>query len=124
MTAMLSKSNAWLRAARTTSWRPQATALLEDDRSEHARRNGAAWNADDDQAPHSQQLASDGKAWGTWDLLERELQVLGEVTGRAILTPLWRPAGSSCPRLGDCDDQIDDWVLDLGIGVDVDDALR
>jgi hypothetical protein len=31
---------------------------------------------------------------------------------------------SLLPRLGDCDDQIDDWVLDLGVGVDFNDALR
>jgi hypothetical protein len=52
--------------------------------SEHARRN---WNADADpyQARHGQQLAGDGKAWGTWDLPESELHVLGEVAGRDIL---------------------------------------
>ncbi|HET8862276.1 MAG TPA: class I SAM-dependent methyltransferase [Solirubrobacterales bacterium] len=55
--------------------------------SEHARRNRAAWNADADdyQAQHGQQLAGDGRAWGTWGLPESELQVLGEVAGRDIL---------------------------------------
>lgn len=54
---------------------------------EHARRNRAAWNADADpyQARHGQQLAGDGKAWGTWNLPESELHVLGEVAGRDIL---------------------------------------
>jgi SAM-dependent methyltransferase len=56
--------------------------------SEHARRNRAAWNAeaDDYQARHGQQLAGDGgKAWGTWNLPESELGVLGEVAGRDLL---------------------------------------
>jgi SAM-dependent methyltransferase len=56
--------------------------------SEHARRNRAAWNADADdyQARHGRQLAGGGgKAWGTWNLPESELQVLGEVAGRDVL---------------------------------------
>jgi SAM-dependent methyltransferase len=55
--------------------------------SEHARRNRAAWNADADdyQARHGRQLAGDGKAWGTWNLPESELHVLGEVAGRDVL---------------------------------------
>jgi hypothetical protein len=51
----------------------------------HERRNRAAWNADADdyQARHGQQLAGDGgKAWGTWNLPESELGVLGEVIGQ------------------------------------------
>lgn len=55
--------------------------------SGHARRNRAAWNADADdyQARHGRQLAGGGKAWGTWDLPEAELRVLGEVAGRDVL---------------------------------------
>jgi SAM-dependent methyltransferase len=53
----------------------------------HAHRNRAAWNADADdyQARHGRQLAGDGKAWGTWDVPESELAVLGEVAGRDVL---------------------------------------
>jgi 2-polyprenyl-3-methyl-5-hydroxy-6-metoxy-1,4-benzoquinol methylase len=55
--------------------------------SEHARRNRAAWNADADdyQARHGRQLATVGRAWGTWNLPESELQVLGDVVGRDVL---------------------------------------
>jgi SAM-dependent methyltransferase len=55
--------------------------------SGHARRNRAAWSADADdyQARHGRQLAGGGKAWGTWDLPESELRVLGEVAGRDVL---------------------------------------
>jgi SAM-dependent methyltransferase len=55
--------------------------------SGHERRNRAAWNADanDYQARHGQQLSGDGKAWGTWNLPESELRVLGDVAGRDVL---------------------------------------
>ena len=55
--------------------------------SEHARRSRDAWNADADdyQARHGQQLAGDGKAWGTWNLPESELHVLGEIASHDIL---------------------------------------
>jgi SAM-dependent methyltransferase len=54
----------------------------------HAARNRAAWNAtsDDYQERHGGQLAdSGGLAWGTTQIPEAELQVLGEVAGRDIL---------------------------------------
>ena len=66
---------------------PPKVAPRDAGLSEHARRNRAAWNADADdyQAQHGQQLVGDGRAWGTWGLLESELQVLGDVAGRDIL---------------------------------------
>jgi SAM-dependent methyltransferase len=68
---------------------PPQRPAPEPDRSagDPARRNRAAWNADADdyQARHGRQLAGGGKAWGTWDHPESELQVLGEVAGRDIL---------------------------------------
>jgi SAM-dependent methyltransferase len=66
---------------------PPKVAPRDAGLSEHARRNRAAWNADADdyQARHGQQLAGDGKAWGTWNLPESELHVLGDVAGRDIL---------------------------------------
>ena len=66
---------------------PPRVAPRDAGLSEHARRNRAAWNADADdyQAQHGQQLAGDGKAWGTWGLPESERGVLGEVAGRDVL---------------------------------------
>jgi SAM-dependent methyltransferase len=66
---------------------PPRVAPRDAGLSEHARRNRAAWNADADdyQAQHGQQLAGDGRAWGTWGLPESELHVLGDVAGRDIL---------------------------------------
>jgi SAM-dependent methyltransferase len=54
----------------------------------HASRNREAWNASSDeyQSRHGGQLAdSGGLAWGTAQIPEAELQVLGEVAGREIL---------------------------------------
>jgi ubiquinone/menaquinone biosynthesis C-methylase UbiE len=54
----------------------------------HATRNRAWWNAssDDYQEQHGRQLAdSGGLAWGTTQIPEAELQVLGEVDGKDIL---------------------------------------
>ena len=54
----------------------------------HAARNHAWWNtsSDDYQERHGGQLAdSGGLAWGTTQIPEAELQVLGEVAGRDIL---------------------------------------
>jgi SAM-dependent methyltransferase len=54
----------------------------------HAARNQAAWNSSSDQYQerHGSQLAdSGGLAWGTAQIPEAELQVLGEIVGRDIL---------------------------------------
>jgi SAM-dependent methyltransferase len=66
---------------------PSQAGRLDAGLSGHERRNRAAWNADADdyQARHGQQLAGDGKTWGTWNLPEAELHVLGQVAGRDIL---------------------------------------
>jgi SAM-dependent methyltransferase len=67
---------------------PSQAGRLDAGLSGHERRNRAAWNADADayQARHDQQLAGGGgKAWGTWNLPESELHVLGEIAGRDIL---------------------------------------
>jgi SAM-dependent methyltransferase len=56
--------------------------------TEHAVHNRAAWNAtsDDYQARHGAQLEkSGGLAWGTTQIPEAELHVLGEIAGRDIL---------------------------------------
>ncbi|HEY5275250.1 MAG TPA: class I SAM-dependent methyltransferase [Coriobacteriia bacterium] len=54
----------------------------------HAARNRAEWNASSDeyQERHGGQLAdSGGLAWGTAQIPEAELQVLGDIAGRDIL---------------------------------------
>ncbi len=54
----------------------------------HAARNQASWDAysDEYQARHGGQLAeSGGLAWGTSQIPESELRVLGEVAGKDIL---------------------------------------
>jgi SAM-dependent methyltransferase len=56
--------------------------------TEHAAHNRASWDAysDEYQALHGGQLAdSGGLAWGTTQIPETELQVLGDVTGKDIL---------------------------------------
>ncbi|HEV7603586.1 MAG TPA: class I SAM-dependent methyltransferase [Candidatus Limnocylindrales bacterium] len=56
--------------------------------TEHEARNRVAWDAfsDEYQAKHGQQLASSGGlAWGTAQIPEAELQVLGDVAGKEIL---------------------------------------
>ena len=56
--------------------------------TEHEAQNRASWNAeaDDYQARHGEQLEySTGLAWGTYQLPEADLQVLGEVAGKDIL---------------------------------------
>jgi SAM-dependent methyltransferase len=58
------------------------------DLSEHERRNRASWDgySDDYQAKHGPQLAeSGGLAWGTSQIPESELHVLGDVAGKQIL---------------------------------------
>jgi SAM-dependent methyltransferase len=54
----------------------------------HEIGNRTAWDADSDayQALHGAQLAeSGGLAWGTWQIPEAELRVLGDVKGRDVL---------------------------------------
>lgn len=54
----------------------------------HAARNRATWNdySDEYQQRHGEQLAaSGGLAWGTSQIPETELQVLGDVEGKDIL---------------------------------------
>ncbi len=61
---------------------------IPSDLTAHAARNRAAWNASSDeyQELHGGQLAdSGGLAWGTTQIPEAELHVLGEVAGRDIL---------------------------------------
>lgn len=56
--------------------------------TEHERQNRDAWNADADdyQARHGTQLAeSTGLAWGTYQIPEAELRILGDVVGKDIL---------------------------------------
>ena len=56
--------------------------------SDHAVRNQAAWDAfsDEYQAKHGSQLAeSGGAAWGTAQVPESELRVLGDVAGKDVL---------------------------------------
>lgn len=56
--------------------------------AEHERRNQASWDgfSDEYQAKHGTELAErGGAAWGTWQIPESQLHVLGEVAGRDIL---------------------------------------
>jgi ubiquinone/menaquinone biosynthesis C-methylase UbiE len=56
--------------------------------TEHEARNRASWNADADayQERHGTQLAdSSGLAWGTYQIPETELRILGDVVGKDIL---------------------------------------
>lgn len=55
--------------------------------SEDARHNRERWDLVSDayQAKHASQLNRDEPAWGIWDLPERELNVLGDVTGKDVL---------------------------------------
>jgi SAM-dependent methyltransferase len=56
--------------------------------TEHETQNRAAWDADADdyQARHGEQLASSsGLAWGTYQVPEAELLILGDVGGRDVL---------------------------------------
>jgi SAM-dependent methyltransferase len=58
------------------------------DLTPQARRNRAAWNAWSPgyQERHGPMLAaSGGMAWGTWQIQEAELRILGDVAGRDIL---------------------------------------
>jgi SAM-dependent methyltransferase len=58
------------------------------DLTDHERQNQASWDADADdyQARHGPDLAaSGGLAWGTTQVSESELRVLGDVAGRDVL---------------------------------------
>jgi SAM-dependent methyltransferase len=60
----------------------------EHELSDREARNRAMWDAysDEYQAKHGDQLAaSGGLAWGTYQILEAELQILGDVAGADIL---------------------------------------
>jgi SAM-dependent methyltransferase len=64
------------------------TTTGDDGLTEHAARNRAMWDgySDEYQAKHGEQLAaSGGLAWGTTQLPEAELRILGDVVGRDIL---------------------------------------
>jgi SAM-dependent methyltransferase len=64
------------------------TAATPDELSEHAARNRAMWDgySDEYQAKHGDELAAGGGlAWGTTQIPEADLQVLGAVAGRDIL---------------------------------------
>jgi ubiquinone/menaquinone biosynthesis C-methylase UbiE len=55
--------------------------------SPHARMNRRYWDrvADEYQDKHGAQLASAEPRWGVWGILERDLQVLGDVEGLDVL---------------------------------------
>jgi SAM-dependent methyltransferase len=56
--------------------------------TEHERRNRASWDesSDEYQGQHGSQLAeSGGRAWGTWQIPEADLRVLGDVAGKDVL---------------------------------------
>jgi SAM-dependent methyltransferase len=55
--------------------------------SEAARRNRDAWDAKaaEYQAQHAPQLNVAEPAWGVWAIAERELRVLGDVSGKDVL---------------------------------------
>jgi SAM-dependent methyltransferase len=62
--------------------------MTDTDLSQHERQNRAAWNADADdyQARHGAQLEeSTGLAWGTTQIPESELHILGDVAGKDVL---------------------------------------
>jgi SAM-dependent methyltransferase len=62
--------------------------MTDTDLSQHERQNRAAWNADADdyQARHGTQLEeSTGLAWGTTQIPESELHILGDVAGKDVL---------------------------------------
>ncbi len=55
--------------------------------SSDAERNRAFWDqrADSYQAAHREHIGQSEPRWGIWQLPERELQVLGDVTGKDVL---------------------------------------
>ena len=80
-------------ATRIRGLRGEAIAMTGTDRGHggltpHELQNQASWDADSDayQARHGEQLAeSTGLAWGTYQIPEPELRVLGDVAGKDIL---------------------------------------
>jgi SAM-dependent methyltransferase len=64
------------------------TTPMDDGLTEHAARNRAMWDgySDEYQSKHGEQLAaSGGVAWGTSQIPESELHILGDVAGRDVL---------------------------------------
>lgn len=62
--------------------------MTVDGLRDHERQNQRSWDAysDEYQARHGEQLAvSGGLAWGTWQIPEAELRILGDVAGKDIL---------------------------------------
>ena len=72
---------AWILGGNTAGYLAAMT------RRDHVTKNRAAWNADSDhyQELHSQQLDHVERAWGVWALLEDQLDLLGDVSGRGVL---------------------------------------
>ena len=67
---------------------PERPAAPEPALTPHEQQNQAAWNADSDdyQQRHGAQLAATGGlAWGTYQVPEAELRILGEVVDRDVL---------------------------------------
>ena len=67
---------------------PVENAIDEGALRAHERLNRADWDAysDEYQARHAAQLAEhDGYAWGTGQIPETELQILGEIQGKDVL---------------------------------------
>ena len=65
-----------------------STDPVEHELNAHEAYNQAAWDAysDEYQAKHGAQLAeSGGRAWGTSQIPEAELRILGDVAGKDIL---------------------------------------
>ena len=54
---------------------------------EHVTKNRRGWNSSSDEyeKTHGSQLSANPLAWGTWSIPESDLQVLGEVRGKAVL---------------------------------------
>lgn len=64
-----------------------ATRQVDALASDHERHNRAFWDADADdyQAAHGDALTASPLAWGAWRIPEAELDVLGDLRGRAVL---------------------------------------
>lgn len=60
---------------------------MDDNLTEHARRNRVYWDAESDEyeAQHSAQLAREPCSWGVWSIPEYELNVLGDVRDKDVL---------------------------------------
>jgi ubiquinone/menaquinone biosynthesis C-methylase UbiE len=60
---------------------------MDDNLTEHARRNRVYWDAESDEyeAQHSAQLEREPRSWGVWSIPESELNVLGDVRDKDVL---------------------------------------